>query len=72
MVITCNQGVRGGRTINLKAMVDMAMKACPSVKSVLVAHRTDRGVPMGELDTPLEEVRAGLVKLVKQIHVCQN
>ncbi|XP_060789243.1 acetyl-coenzyme A synthetase 2-like, mitochondrial isoform X2 [Neoarius graeffei] len=58
VVITCNQGVRGGRTINLKVMVDMAVKACPSVKSVLVAHRTDHGVPMGELDTPLEEAMA--------------
>lgn len=65
MVITCDQGVRGGRVINLKATVDVAVKSCPSVKSVLVAQRTNHSVPMGELDTPLEEVRAGLINLVK-------
>ncbi|MCJ8736430.1 hypothetical protein PDJAM_G00012460 [Pangasius djambal] len=58
VVITCNQGVRGGRVINLKATVDVAVKSCPSVKSVLVAHRTNHSVPMGELDTPLEEAMA--------------
>ncbi|KAB5561873.1 hypothetical protein PHYPO_G00011540 [Pangasianodon hypophthalmus] len=55
VVLTCNQAVRGGRVINLKATVDVAVKSCPSVKSVLVAHRTNHSVPMGELDTPLEE-----------------
>ncbi|KAF4084536.1 hypothetical protein AMELA_G00129750 [Ameiurus melas] len=58
VVITCNQGVRGGRVINLKATVDVAVKSCPSVKSVLVAQRTNHSVPMGELDTPLEEAMA--------------
>ncbi|KAM9465944.1 acetyl-coenzyme A synthetase 2-like, mitochondrial [Clarias gariepinus] len=58
VVITCNQGVRGGRVINLKATVDAAVKTCPSVKSVLVAQRTNQSVPMGKLDTPLEEAMA--------------
>ncbi|XP_062864065.1 acetyl-coenzyme A synthetase 2-like, mitochondrial [Trichomycterus rosablanca] len=58
VVITCNQGVRGGRLINLKATVDAAVKSCPTVKSVLVAQRTNHSVPMGELDTPLEEAMA--------------
>ncbi|XP_053093394.1 acetyl-coenzyme A synthetase 2-like, mitochondrial [Pangasianodon hypophthalmus] len=58
VVLTCNQAVRGGRVINLKATVDVAVKSCPSVKSVLVAHRTNHSVPMGELDTPLEEAMA--------------
>ncbi|KAK3538104.1 hypothetical protein QTP70_029817 [Hemibagrus guttatus] len=58
VVITCNQGVRGGRVSHLKATVDMAVKSCPSVKSVLVAQRTNHSVPMGELDTPLEEAMA--------------
>ncbi|KAK2843899.1 hypothetical protein Q7C36_012114 [Tachysurus vachellii] len=58
VVITSNQGVRGGRVSNLKATVDVAVKSCPSVKSVLVAQRTNHSVPMGELDTRLEEAMA--------------
>ncbi|KAI5615861.1 acetyl-coenzyme A synthetase 2-like, mitochondrial [Silurus asotus] len=55
VVITCNHGVRGGRVVNLKATVDVAVKSCPSVKSVLVAQRTNHRVPMGKLDMLLEE-----------------
>ncbi|KAG9344500.1 hypothetical protein JZ751_011170 [Albula glossodonta] len=54
-VITCNQGVRGGRVIDLKATVDTAVKTCPSVQHVFVAQRTDNSVPMTRLDIPLEE-----------------
>ncbi|KAG7462585.1 hypothetical protein MATL_G00186330 [Megalops atlanticus] len=57
-VVTCNQGVRGGRVIDLKAMVDAAVKGCSSVQHVFVAQRTDNRVPMGELDVPLEEEMA--------------
>uniref|UniRef100_W5K4Q0 Propionate--CoA ligase n=1 Tax=Astyanax mexicanus TaxID=7994 RepID=W5K4Q0_ASTMX len=58
VVVTCNQGVRGGRLINLKATVDSAVKNCPTVEHVLVAQRTNHSVPMGKLDTPLEEAMA--------------
>ncbi|KAI1894488.1 hypothetical protein AGOR_G00116320 [Albula goreensis] len=54
-VITCNQGVRGGRVIDLKTTVDTAVKTCPSVQHVFVAQRTDNSVPMTRLDIPLEE-----------------
>uniref|UniRef100_A0A8C3Q7U3 acetate--CoA ligase n=1 Tax=Geospiza parvula TaxID=87175 RepID=A0A8C3Q7U3_GEOPR len=54
-VITYNQGVRGGRTIELKATVDEAVKNCPSIKHVFVAQRTDNKVHMGDRDIPLEE-----------------
>lgn len=56
VVITCNQGLRGGRVVELKKIVDEAVKHCPMVQHVLVAHRTDNKVPMGQLDVPLEEV----------------
>ncbi|NXL83573.1 ACS2L synthetase, partial [Alectura lathami] len=55
-VITYNQGVRGGRIIELKTTVDEAVKNCPSVKHVFVAHRTDNKVQMCDRDVPLEEV----------------
>ncbi|XP_069493715.1 acetyl-coenzyme A synthetase 2-like, mitochondrial isoform X1 [Ambystoma mexicanum] len=55
LVITVNQGLRGGKITELKKTVDDAVKLCPSVKRVLVAMRTDLKVPMSELDVPLEE-----------------
>jgi acetyl-CoA synthetase len=47
-VITANEGVRGGKRIPLKANVDAALAHCPSVKTVIVAERTDTPVPMEE------------------------
>lgn len=55
-VITCNQGVRGGRFFDLKTTVDEAVKSCPSVRHVFVAKRTNNSMPMGKLDIPLDEV----------------
>ncbi|TXH34019.1 MAG: acetate--CoA ligase, partial [Rhodospirillaceae bacterium] len=40
IVITADEGVRGGRRIPLKANVDTALQHCPSVASVLVVRRT--------------------------------
>lgn len=57
-VVTCNQGVRGGRVIDLKPTVDTAVKSCPSVQQVFVARRTSNPTPMGKLDIPLEEAMA--------------
>lgn len=47
-VITADQGVRGGRTIPLKANVDEALEQCPNVKSVFVVRRTNVEVPWHE------------------------
>ncbi|NXG53095.1 ACS2L synthetase, partial [Psilopogon haemacephalus] len=57
-VITYNQGVRGGRTIELKKTVDEAVKSCPSIRHVFVAQRTDSQVQLGDCDIPLEEEMA--------------
>nr|XP_010298329.1 PREDICTED: acetyl-coenzyme A synthetase 2-like, mitochondrial [Balearica regulorum gibbericeps] len=54
-VITVNQGLRGGKVIELKKTVEQAVKQCPGVKRVLVSMRTDSKVPMTALDVPLEE-----------------
>ncbi|GMG85845.1 acetate--CoA ligase [Biformimicrobium ophioploci] len=40
LVITADEGVRGGRTIPLKQNVDKALATCPNVHSVLVVKRT--------------------------------
>ncbi|XP_028677085.1 acetyl-coenzyme A synthetase 2-like, mitochondrial [Erpetoichthys calabaricus] len=55
VVVTINQALRGGKTIELKRTVDQALKRCPSVKHVLVGTRTDSQVPMNDIDIPLEE-----------------
>ncbi|XP_040929888.1 acetyl-coenzyme A synthetase 2-like, mitochondrial isoform X2 [Betta splendens] len=57
-VITCNEGVRGGRPVQLKSTVDAAVRSCPSVRCVFVSQRTETSTVMGELDVPLEEVMA--------------
>lgn len=42
--------------VELKKIVDEAVKQCPTIQRVLVAHRTDNKVHMGDLDVPLEQV----------------
>ena len=41
VIITANEGLRGGKFISLKANVDAAVKKCPNVHSVIVVNRTD-------------------------------
>ena len=43
-VITADEGLRGGRTIPLKANVDSALEYCPNVHSVFVIRRTEAEV----------------------------
>ena len=40
MVITADEGVRGGRAVPLKANTDEALKQCPNVTTVLTVKRT--------------------------------
>ena len=47
LVITANEGVRGGKTIPLKRNVDKALDAQP-VETVIVVTRTGNDVPMTE------------------------
>jgi acetyl-CoA synthetase len=44
IILTADEGVRGGRKIPLKANVDEALQQCPEVTRVLVAKRTDAQV----------------------------
>ncbi|MCU0729595.1 MAG: acetate--CoA ligase [Sphingopyxis sp.] len=46
VVITADEGVRGGKRIPLKANVDEALLQCSSVKTVVVVKRTGAEVPM--------------------------
>jgi acetyl-CoA synthetase len=48
MVITSDGSYRGSKTIDLKGIVDEALKDCPGVESVLVAKRIDSDIHMEE------------------------
>jgi len=72
MVITADEGLRGGKAVPLKDNVDKALEQCPNVKSVVVVRRTggdvawvaDRDVWYHEVanhveeDCPAEEMAA--------------
>lgn len=58
VVLTADEGVRGGKKIPLKATVDEAVSQCPHVTSVFVQRRTGADVPMGPLDVPMESAMA--------------
>jgi acetyl-CoA synthetase len=46
IVITADEGLRGGKAVPLKKNVDEALKACPGVTDVIVVRRTKADVPM--------------------------
>ncbi|EIW68093.1 hypothetical protein TREMEDRAFT_45054 [Tremella mesenterica DSM 1558] len=48
VVITTDEGKRGGKTIATKQIVDAALAQCPKVQKVLVLRRTGNKVPMTE------------------------
>jgi len=48
VIITADEGLRGGRKVPLKANVDEALRSCPDVTTVLVITRTGAGVTMVE------------------------
>ncbi|MGH6888786.1 MAG: acetate--CoA ligase [Rhizomicrobium sp.] len=45
-LITADEGLRGGRTVPLKANADKALASCPDVTTVLVVRRTGADVAM--------------------------
>jgi acetyl-CoA synthetase len=48
IVLTADEGLRGGRKVPLKANVDEALKHCTSVDTVIVLAHTGADVPMTE------------------------
>ncbi|MHA6723307.1 acetate--CoA ligase [Sphingomonas sp. RS2018] len=61
LVITADEGRRGGKRIPLKANVDAALERCPDVNTVLVLKRTGADVPMvAGRDVWLDEAMAGV------------
>jgi acetyl-CoA synthetase len=61
IVITADEGVRGGKTIPLKANTDAAVAECPDVRNVLVVRHTEKPVAWKEgRDIWLHEAAAGI------------
>ena len=56
LVITSDEGVRGGKSIPLKANVDIATKECDCVEHVVVVKRTDGQVTWGDRDVWYHEL----------------
>ncbi|EGD57621.1 acetyl-coenzyme A synthetase [Novosphingobium nitrogenifigens DSM 19370] len=48
LVVTTDEGLRGGRRVPLKANVDEALKQCSGVETVIVLKRTGADIPMEE------------------------
>jgi len=48
LVITADEGIRGGKKVPLKANTDAALEECPSVHKVIVVQRSSGDVPMEE------------------------
>ena len=56
-MVTADQGVRGGKVIELKKTVDTAVNGCDCVENVFVMSRTGANVPIQSgRDIKLEEV----------------
>ncbi len=50
LVITADEGVRGGKSIPLKANVDIAVKECDCVKNIVVVKRTGNKIGWSDRD----------------------
>jgi acetyl-CoA synthetase len=48
IVITANEGLRGGKIVPIKSIVDQALEGCPNVNSVIVVKRTDNKTLMSD------------------------
>src|SRR4029077_2924083 len=48
IIITADEGLRGGKKVPLKSNTDEALKFCPDVKTVLTVKRTGGAIPWVE------------------------
>ncbi|RAI59375.1 acetate--CoA ligase [Roseicella frigidaeris] len=48
LLITADEGRRGGRSVPLKTNADEALRGCPSIRNVIVVKNTGGAVPMQE------------------------
>ncbi len=53
VLITADEGLRGGRKVPLKRNADTALRQCPDVKTVIVVKRTGGDVRLGRRPRPV-------------------
>jgi len=72
--VTADQGVRGGKVIELKKTVDAAVADCDCIENVFVMSRTGASVPWKDgRDVKLEEVSVKICTgLYPRSAVCVN
>ena len=61
MVITADEGLRGGKVVPLKSNVDEALEKCPDVRNTLVIKRTGGSIAWNDSrDLWYEEISRGM------------
>ncbi len=60
VIITANEGVRGGKSIPLKTNVDKALEQCPSIRHCIVVKHTDTDITWNAIDVDYHKVTANL------------
>ena len=61
VILTSNQGMRGGKPIELLNTVAQAVEKCPSIKNVFIMKRTDFKFETNEKYIDLDLVRAPFI-----------
>jgi len=56
LLITADEGVRGGKIVNIKKIANEAADQCPSLQHILVYKRTGNTVPSHRLDLHWEDI----------------
>ena len=70
-VVTADQGIRGGKVIELKKTVDEAVTDCDCVQNVFMMNRTGAQVPWQHgRDVKLEEVSVTNVCICNYGYCC--
>ena len=65
-VVTADEGVRGGKTIQLKNIMDNALQACPDVKKCIIVKRTGNKVNLEKnRDVYLNDLISGVEDFCK-------
>ena len=64
MVITADEGLRGGKVVPLKSNVDEALEKCPDVRNTLVIKRTGGSIAWNDSrDVWYEEISRGMATI---------
>jgi acetyl-CoA synthetase len=69
VIITADAGLRRGKFIDLKGIVDVAVKSCPTVKHVVVVKRSPNEIKMTPMDVFYHDVMKTAANFVEPVPV---